>query len=109
MDSFEDRDRISPNTDQSASSSFCNGNAFPTHFTNLGYGGSACGSNSNADQVAAMVVAGSDNRNEETYFASNGSSQRSMQREAALMKFRMKRKDRCFEKKVTSQQKTFVR
>ncbi|XP_062119964.1 two-component response regulator-like APRR5 [Humulus lupulus] len=96
LDFFEDRGHISPTTDQSASSSFCNGNA--SHLNSIGYG-SACGSNSNVDQVA-MIRTASENRNDESYFNNGGNSHRSMQREAALTKFRMKRKDRCFEKKV---------
>nr|GMC68318.1 two-component response regulator-like APRR5 [Ipomoea batatas] len=39
-------------------------------------------------------------RKEEVSLAQDGNSQRSSQREAALTKFRLKRKDRCFEKKV---------
>lgn len=39
-------------------------------------------------------------RNEDGYSSSVGKLQQSLQREAALTKFRMKRKDRCFEKKV---------
>ncbi|KAF8054801.1 hypothetical protein N665_1313s0012 [Sinapis alba] len=39
-------------------------------------------------------------RNEEGYSSSVGKLQHSLQREAALNKFRMKRKERCFEKKV---------
>ncbi|XP_010519568.1 PREDICTED: two-component response regulator-like APRR5 isoform X2 [Tarenaya hassleriana] len=39
-------------------------------------------------------------KNEDEFPSPNGKSQRSLQREAALSKFRMKRKDRCFEKKV---------
>ncbi|CAH8353061.1 unnamed protein product [Eruca vesicaria subsp. sativa] len=39
-------------------------------------------------------------KNEEGYSSSVGKLQQSLQREAALNKFRMKRKERCFEKKV---------
>lgn len=39
-------------------------------------------------------------KNEDGYSSSVGKIQQSLQREAALTKFRMKRKDRCFEKKV---------
>ncbi|XP_010493609.1 PREDICTED: two-component response regulator-like APRR5 [Camelina sativa] len=39
-------------------------------------------------------------KNEDGYSSSVGKLQQSLQREAALTKFRMKRKDRCFEKKV---------
>ncbi|PON83671.1 Two-component response regulator [Trema orientale] len=95
-DFLEDHGHISPTTDQSASSSLCNGNA--SHLNSVGYG-SACGSNSNVDQVA-LVRTASGSKNDESYFTNNGNSHRSIQREAALTKFRMKRKDRCFEKKV---------
>ncbi|KAG7980466.1 hypothetical protein I3843_05G183800 [Carya illinoinensis] len=96
LDSLEDRGHISPPTDQSASSSFGNGGA--SHHNSIGYG-SACGSNSNADHIA-FVRAASENKNEEGVFALSGSSHRSVQREAALTKFRLKRKERCYEKKV---------
>jgi pseudo-response regulator 5 len=39
-------------------------------------------------------------KNEDGYSLSVGKIQQSLQREAALTKFRMKRKDRCYEKKV---------
>ncbi|KAF8082510.1 hypothetical protein N665_0822s0022 [Sinapis alba] len=39
-------------------------------------------------------------KNEEGYASSVGKTQQSLLREAALNKFRMKRKDRCFDKKV---------
>lgn len=96
LDSLEDHGLISPATDQSATSSFCNGNA--SHLNSIGYG-SACGSNSNVDQVSIIRTA-SDSKNEESFLAHNANSHRSIQREAALTKFRMKRKDRCYEKKV---------
>lgn len=50
---------------------------------------------SNLNQVAAF------RGNQEGLFIQSGNSQRSIQREAALNKFRLKRKDRCFEKKVS--------
>ncbi|KAH9780379.1 Two-component response regulator-like APRR5 [Citrus sinensis] len=95
LDSLEDRGHISPATDQSASSSFCNGAV--SRLNSMGYG-SACGSNSNVDQVTAGRAA-ADSKNEEGLFPSNGNL-RSIQREAALNKFRLKRKDRCYDKKV---------
>lgn len=98
LDSLDNRGHISPTTDQSASSSFCNGNV--SHLNSIGYG-SACGSNSNVDQVV-LVRTVSESKNDESYFTNNTNSHRSIQREAALTKFRMKRKDRCFEKKVQS-------
>lgn len=96
FDSLEDGGLISPATDQSATSSFCNGTA--SHLNSIGYG-SACGSNSNVDQVSIIRTA-SDSKNEESFLTHNGNSHRSFRREAALTKFRMKRKDRCYEKKV---------
>ncbi|CAL0327520.1 unnamed protein product [Lupinus luteus] len=90
----EDQGRISPANDQSVSSSFCNGNA--RHPNNISYG-SKCGSSSNFDQVASLRSA-SEGKNED--LTNNGSSHRSTLREAALNKFRLKRKERCYEKKV---------
>lgn len=92
----EDRGHVSPTTDQSASSSFCNGTA--GHLNTMGYG-SACGSNSNVDQGAIFRTA-PESKNEDTFFTHSGNSHRSIQREAALNKFRLKRKDRCYDKKV---------
>ncbi|KAL9312799.1 hypothetical protein ACSQ67_018251 [Phaseolus vulgaris] len=90
----EVRGHISPTTDQSVSSSFCNGNA--SHLNSIGYG-SNCGSISNVDQVTTVRVA-SESKNED--LTNNANSHRSIQREAALNKFRLKRKERCYEKKV---------
>jgi pseudo-response regulator 5 len=98
LDSLEDRGHISPATDQSASSSFCNGGV--SRHNSIGYG-STCGSNSNADNIA-FVGAASESKNEEGLFTpTTGTSHRSIQREMALNKFRLKRKERCYEKKVT--------
>ncbi|XP_004502761.1 two-component response regulator-like APRR5 isoform X2 [Cicer arietinum] len=92
----EDQRLISPTTDQSVSSSFCNGNA--SHLNSIGYG-SNCGSNSNVEQVATFRTATvSEGKNEE--LTNSGYSHRSILREAALNKFRLKRKERCYEKKV---------
>ncbi|KAJ6373473.1 hypothetical protein OIU78_029210 [Salix suchowensis] len=63
-----------------------------------GYG-STSGSYSNADQVAT-VTAASESKNEEVVFTHKSNSHRSIQREAALTKFRLKRKERCYGKKV---------
>ncbi|XP_059459357.1 two-component response regulator-like APRR5 isoform X3 [Corylus avellana] len=110
LDSLEDRGHISPATDQSASSSFCNGgvsrhnasssfcNGGVSCHNSIGYG-STCGSNSNVDNIA-FVGAASESKNEEGLFTPSGSSHRSIQREVALTKFRLKRKERCYEKKV---------
>ncbi|KAM3729628.1 hypothetical protein ACB098_12G027300 [Castanea mollissima] len=96
LDPLEDQGHLSSATDQSASSSFCNGGV--SHHNSIGYG-SGCGSNSNVDHVA-FVGAAPESKNEEGFYPQNGSAHRSIQREAALAKFRLKRKERCYEKKV---------
>ncbi|XP_077248373.1 two-component response regulator-like protein [Tasmannia lanceolata] len=70
-------------------------------------GGSVCnGSNRNVT-AAAVSGATAESGNNEGLFPQDGirvlDYQRSSQREAALNKFRLKRKDRCFEKKVRYQ------
>ncbi|KAL1141238.1 hypothetical protein V6Z11_A11G014800 [Gossypium hirsutum] len=81
MNSTEDRGHIYPTTDQSATSSFCNGSL--SQLNGIAYGSSAANS-----------------KNDDVFPSPSGNSHRSIQREAALTKFRLKRKDRCFEKKV---------
>lgn len=88
LESLEDQGHVSSANDQSASSSFCN----PT-LSRLNSVGS--GSNVNVNLVRAAGESGN-----ESSLVQDGTSHRSMQREAALLKFRMKRKDRCYEKKV---------
>ncbi|XP_017608988.1 two-component response regulator-like APRR5 isoform X4 [Gossypium arboreum] len=97
MNSTEDRGHISPTTDQSATSSFCNGSL--SQLNGIAYGSSAASNNSNIEQVA-VVRASADSKNDDVFPSPTGNSHRSIQREAALTKFRLKRKDRCFEKKV---------
>ncbi|MBA0768739.1 hypothetical protein Gotri_017519 [Gossypium trilobum] len=97
MNSTEDRGHISPTTDQSATSSFCNGSL--SQLNGIAYGSTAASNNSNIDQEA-VVRASADSKNDDVFPSPTGNSHRSIQREAALMKFRLKRKDRCFEKKV---------
>lgn len=92
LESAEDRGHLSSPTDRSANSSFCNGNL--THLHHLGDG-----SNGRIDTVPYMS---SECENEEALRIRDGNSLRSVQREAALTKFRLKRKERCFEKKVKS-------
>ncbi|XP_019417596.1 PREDICTED: two-component response regulator-like APRR5 isoform X2 [Lupinus angustifolius] len=90
----EDRECISPANNLSVSSSFCNENA--SHINHTGYR-SNCGISSKFDQVATVRSA-SEGKNED--LTNNGSSHRPTLREAALNKFRLKRKERCYEKKV---------
>lgn len=96
LEHVEDRGHNSPATDQSGSGSFGN-NGNLSRMNSFGYG-SNCGSNSNVDQ-AVIVRTTSEVKNYED-LTNNVNSHRSIQREAALNKFRMKRKERCFEKKV---------
>lgn len=78
LDSVEDKGHISPTVNQNGIGSFCNGSV--SQLNGIAYGSSSA-SNSNVPAPA-------------------GNSHRSIQREAALTKFRLKRKDRCYEKKV---------
>lgn len=93
FDSVEDQGHISPDTDGSASSSRGNGGTL-TRLHSMDCA-SICVSNGNVSQVAVTRNAGESRPAEEI-------SQRSIQREAALAKFRLKRKDRCYGKKVIS-------
>ncbi|CAL5364630.1 unnamed protein product [Camellia sinensis] len=92
LESSEDLRHFSSATDQSASSSFCNGTA--SHLNSIG-----CVSNGNVDQLA-VVQTGVESVNEEGLPINDRNCHRSVLREAALTKFRLKRKDRCYEKKV---------
>ncbi|XP_055827247.1 two-component response regulator-like APRR5 [Solanum dulcamara] len=76
-------------TDQTINSICCNGDL---NHIRLSYG-----SNGNISLPLGKTPA--ECRKEESFHTPDGSSHRS-QREVALAKFRMKRKDRCFEKKV---------
>ncbi|CAI0453256.1 unnamed protein product [Linum tenue] len=90
-----------PVGDRSSSSSLCNGGA--SHNNSVGGYGSNCGSNSDVEQGAMIKVETESNKNEgggAGSFSNVKSSTRSVQREAALAKFRLKRKERCFDKKV---------
>ncbi|KAL4362593.1 hypothetical protein GQ457_04G038180 [Hibiscus cannabinus] len=86
LDSVEDRGRVSPIADQSATSSFCDGSL--NQLNGIAYGSNPA-SNGNTES-----------KNDDDFPSPFGNSHRSLQREAALNKFRLKRKDRCFEKKV---------
>ncbi|KAK4787036.1 hypothetical protein SAY86_010869 [Trapa natans] len=93
FDSLEDRGHISPATGRSITSNLCNGGTLThRHSTDCG---SVSGSNGNVNHVAVARYADEKRSGEE-------SSQRLILREAALAKFRLKRKDRCYEKKVRS-------
>ncbi|KAL1550644.1 two-component response regulator-like APRR5 isoform X1 [Salvia divinorum] len=89
---FEDRGRVSFANDQSPNSGFYNG--YTSHHQNIGSG--AIGQINSI----SVVDATSDAASEEGAQVHESDSSRSVQREAALTKFRLKRKERCFEKKV---------
>lgn len=96
---LEDRAQFSLATDQSASSTLCNGTV--GHLSGYGFGyGTIVGSSLNVQQDA-VVPGGPDSGSEQGGQTTHElSRQRSLLREAALNKFRLKRKERCFEKKV---------
>ncbi|XVE77340.1 hypothetical protein DITRI_Ditri13aG0054700 [Diplodiscus trichospermus] len=98
----------SPMADQSACSSFCNGDA--DHKKSSPYGGVSSRSDASASATfAAATDKGTtvETFNDSNFFIHDGfkgmDTHRFNQREAALTKFRLKRKDRCFEKKVRYQ------
>lgn len=93
LEDLEDGGLISHGNDPSGNSSFCNGNI--SHHQSSGSGSSKI----NAIPVI-KVPSECGSGNDETFHIHEGASHRSLQREAALTKFRQKRKDRCFDKKV---------
>uniref|UniRef100_A0A2P2M1Y2 Uncharacterized protein MANES_01G239500 n=1 Tax=Rhizophora mucronata TaxID=61149 RepID=A0A2P2M1Y2_RHIMU len=96
----------SPAADQSASSSLCNGGA---NQNSSSVPGSLCSRNdvNTTFSTTAEKPAALESLNNDDLFIHNGfkgmDSYRASQREAALTKFRLKRKDRCYEKKVRYQ------
>lgn len=90
FDAFKDRRHCSLSSDKSAASSFINESIRLLNSMDRG-DSSETGSKDNQREL-----------DEGSNFTLDGISQQSLQREAALMKFRMKRKVRCFEKKVTA-------
>lgn len=105
FDPMEESRPGSPADEQSASSNLCNGAA--NHISNVACGtiGSRSDGNGSSD-MAVEKASASQSVNDTSHFIHEGfrgmDSLRSSQREAALTKFRLKRKDRCFEKKVSS-------
>lgn len=91
LDPLEDRGHFSSATDQSGSASFCNGILSCFNSINSGSSGSF--------NAIPVIKVAAEYGNEAT-LVHDGNCHRSIQREAALTKFRMKRKDRCYEKKV---------
>ncbi|KAL0403276.1 UNVERIFIED_CONTAM: Two-component response regulator-like APRR5 [Sesamum radiatum] len=92
LETLDDRVHVSTANDQSGNGNFYNGHISHHH-------ASGSGSNVKIDSTS-VVKSVPECGNEEGSHVHEGASHRSMQREAALNKFRLKRKDRCFEKKV---------
>ncbi|KAL4368337.1 hypothetical protein GQ457_05G001150 [Hibiscus cannabinus] len=99
---------ISPIANQSASSSLCDG--VDNHEKASEHGDISSRSDAHASTTSAAVIdrgTTTGNFNDSNFFLQDGlkgmDTHRSSQREAALAKFRLKRKDRCFEKKVRYQ------
>ncbi|XP_057774119.1 two-component response regulator-like APRR5 isoform X2 [Salvia miltiorrhiza] len=88
----EDAEHVSFANDQSPNSGFYNG--YTSHHHSIGSG------DIGKINVISVGKDSSDAASEEGAHVHEGGSSRSMQREAALTKFRLKRKERCFEKKV---------
>ncbi|CAN1812752.1 Two-component response regulator-like PRR95 [Linum perenne] len=74
---------------------------------NTGYV-STCGSNSDVEQVTCMIKVEAAESNVREISTHIKTSRRSEQREAAVAKFRLKRKERCYEKKVRYESRKMV-
>ncbi|KAJ7951382.1 Two-component response regulator [Quillaja saponaria] len=104
LDPIEEVRRGSPAAGHSASNSLCNGAV--NHFHGSAYGSIFSGSDGNT--ASALVLEnGPQSLNDNGHDIHDGlktnDPHRFSQREAALTKFRLKRKDRCYEKKVRYQ------
>ncbi|KAL1565483.1 two-component response regulator-like APRR5 isoform X4 [Salvia divinorum] len=92
QETFEDTGHVSFANDQSRNSGFYNG--YTSHHHSIGSG------DIGKTNSISVVNATSDAASEDGVHVHDSTSSRSVQREAALTKFRLKRKERCFEKKV---------
>lgn len=94
LEPVEEHSHGSSAAGQTTTSSLCNGAV--DHINGVAYGNSSTRRDENATAPESLSEGG--------HFIHDGSrgldSSRSSQREAALTKFRLKRKDRCYEKKV---------
>ncbi|RZC69585.1 hypothetical protein C5167_032680 [Papaver somniferum] len=93
----ENQVHVTTDTDQSRSSSLCNGGA--SNFNSSGYARNCNGSNGNVIPAAAAKATAESGHNG----IKGMDTLHTTQRELALNKFRLKRKDRCFDKKVRYQ------
>lgn len=92
LENLEDRGHVSFSNDQSPNSGFYSG--YTSHHQSTG-----SGDNGKFNSIS-VVKATSDAAGEVGFHVHESGSHRFMQREAALTKFRLKRKERCFDKKV---------
>ncbi|XP_042063908.1 two-component response regulator-like APRR5 isoform X5 [Salvia splendens] len=92
QETFEDTGHVSFANDQSRNSGFYN--SYTSHHHSIGSG------DIGKINSISVVNATSDAASEDGVHVHDSTSSRSVQREAALTKFRLKRKERCFEKKV---------
>ncbi|CAN1164770.1 Two-component response regulator-like APRR5 [Linum perenne] len=103
LDSWEDQGHIS----ESENSSLCDGGIGHPKTNNTGYV-STCGSNSDVEQVTCMIKVEAAESNVREISTHIKTSRRSEQREAAVAKFQLKRKERCYEKKVRYESRKMV-
>lgn len=100
----------SPSNCQSNSSSLCNG--VVNHHNNSAYGSICNRSDGNATAASTSVTRALKGVNDEGFLIDNKfkgmDCHRSIQREAALAKFRLKRKERCYDKKVISYNRNYL-
>ncbi|XP_047324998.1 two-component response regulator-like APRR9 [Impatiens glandulifera] len=95
LDSSDDRRHLSSATDRSASGSFCNGAMSSINYISPGDSKNVDNVNQGHNRLTA------ESENEESFLIQNRNlHHRYFQRAAALSKFRLKRKERCYEKKV---------
>ncbi|BFG22280.1 hypothetical protein CerSpe_085550 [Prunus speciosa] len=111
LEDMEESRPGSPATGQSACSSL--GNAVGNNIGSGAYGSNCTSNDGDATlAVASEITAASESLNCSGRYVHEGlgvaDSLRSSQREAALTKFRLKRKDRCFEKKVRYQSRKLL-
>lgn len=101
MELLDEQRHVSSATTESGSGSVCNGGR--SHLDSSG-GGSACNESTGYISVSNIFKATTESGNYDGTIGHEGTKPMDFhqlsQREAALNKFRMKRKDRCYEKKV---------
>ncbi|KAJ8632460.1 hypothetical protein MRB53_025796 [Persea americana] len=104
LESREDPEHIPSAPAESGSSNLCNGSSGNQKSSGSG---SVCNESNRNISAAATPVATSESGNDECIFTTDQvrsiDCQHVSRREAALTKFRLKRKDRCYEKKVRYQ------